>query len=188
MLHLYLGDAKFWRVLQLIDEETASAVQAQGCPYCGGVLHRGDYPRKPRGITRALLGEGYERRLSFCCARDGCRRRTTPESVRFLGRRVYPGALVVLVSALAQGLSAKRQALLCQTIGLSVRTLLRWRRWWREHFPATPWWRAGQGQFVAPPAPATLPGALLAHFGAGDSSEAMVNLLRWLSPMSVQAR
>ena len=88
MLHRYLGDAKFWRFLQRIDEDTAAAAQSQGCVHCGGVLHRADYPRKPRGVARVLLGEGYERRLSYCCAREACRRRTTPESVRFLARRV----------------------------------------------------------------------------------------------------
>jgi hypothetical protein len=41
--------------------------------------------------------------LSLCCSRDGCRRRMTPPSVRFLGRRVYLGAVLVLVSAMQQG-------------------------------------------------------------------------------------
>jgi len=31
--------------------------------------------------------------LSFCCDRDGCRKRVTPPSVRFLGRKVYLGAV-----------------------------------------------------------------------------------------------
>jgi len=97
MLHLYFNDAKFWQILLQIDEELASTVQSRGCPHCGGQLHCADYPRKPRGIAGALLGEAYQRRRSFCCAREGCRRRTTPQSVRFLGRRVYLGALVVLV-------------------------------------------------------------------------------------------
>ncbi|NLS97786.1 MAG: hypothetical protein GXX96_37065 [Planctomycetaceae bacterium] len=35
--------------------------------------------------------------------RDGCRKRTTPLSVRFLGRKVYLGAVVVLVAAMRQG-------------------------------------------------------------------------------------
>ena len=47
-------------------------------------------------------------RLSFCCDRDGCRKRTTPPSVRFLGRKVYLGAIVILISAMRQGPSPRR--------------------------------------------------------------------------------
>jgi hypothetical protein len=43
----------------------------------------------------AKLPEDDDRRLSLCCSQ--CRRRTTPPSVRFLGRRVYLAAVVVLV-------------------------------------------------------------------------------------------
>ena len=188
MLHAYLGDAKFWRLLQQIDEETALEVRLRGCPWCGDALHRADYPRKPRGVPRALLGVDYERHLSFCCGREGCRRRTTPESVRFLARRVYLGALVIVVSALSHGLNDRRRAALCEMFGVSVRTLLRWRRWWCEVFPATPWWRAGRGQFVPPPAAVALPGTLLTSFGEAGSDSTLVNTLRWLGPLSVQAR
>jgi len=34
----------------------------------------------------------------FCCAVDGCRSRATPPSLRFLGRKVYLAAIVVLVA------------------------------------------------------------------------------------------
>ena len=44
--------------------------------------------------------EAYGLRLSFCSARDGCRKRATPPSVRFLGRKVFLGAVVVLVAAM----------------------------------------------------------------------------------------
>lgn len=39
--------------------------------------------------------------MSLCCAR--CRKRRTPPSVRFLGRRVYLAAVVVLACVLRQG-------------------------------------------------------------------------------------
>jgi len=96
MVPAYLADAKFWRLLLRFDEDVAAQVRAFGCPLCGSVLHSARYRRKPRGAPRAVLGEAYERRLSLCCAREGCRRRTTPVSVRFFGRRVYLAALVVL--------------------------------------------------------------------------------------------
>jgi hypothetical protein len=34
------------------------------------------------------LDKGYGQRFSFCCAVGGCRKRTTPPSLRFLGRKV----------------------------------------------------------------------------------------------------
>jgi hypothetical protein len=44
--------------------------------------------------------ESFDRRFSLCCGREGCRRRATPPSVRFLGRRVYVGAVVIVASVL----------------------------------------------------------------------------------------
>ena len=45
--------------------------------------------------------EAFGRRFSLCCGREGCRHRATPPSVRFLGRRVYVGAVVIVASAIA---------------------------------------------------------------------------------------
>ena len=89
--HAFLTDANFYELLFQIDESIAAEVRARGCS-CGGQLHRALYPRKPRGI-RCALDESYQSRLSFCCAQDGCRRRHTPASVRFLGRKVYLGRI-----------------------------------------------------------------------------------------------
>jgi hypothetical protein len=95
-----LGDPRLSALLQRYDEDWAEQVRRAGCPACGGRLHSADYPRKPRGGP-AELGAGYAVRLSFCCADAACRRRKTPESVSFQGRRVYLGAVVLLGSALA---------------------------------------------------------------------------------------
>lgn len=108
MCHAFVADSRSYQFLFPIDQEIAVEVQAGGCCFCGGMLHSACYPRKPRGI-RSALDESYNYRLSFCCATDGCRRRTTPPSVRFLGRKVYLGVIVVLSSALEYGLSAKRR-------------------------------------------------------------------------------
>ena len=106
--HPLLADASFWRHLQRIDEQIAEEARAGGCPHCQGVLHGARYSRRVFGVARALLGEGYEQRLSSCCAREDCRWRTTPESVRFLRRRVFRGAVVLLLCALTQDLSRRR--------------------------------------------------------------------------------
>ncbi len=100
MYHDLLHDASFWTFLFSIDQDLAETVRKQGCP-CGGCLHRANYPRKPRGGGKGLP-ESYRHRLSFCCASDGCRKHATPPSVRFLGRKVYLHAVVILVAAMRQ--------------------------------------------------------------------------------------
>jgi hypothetical protein len=184
MCHGILGTSNFWSLLFRIDDDLAARTRAAGCLYCGGVLHSADYPRKPRGVVGSLLGEGCARRLSLCCAQEGCRRRHTPPSVRFLGRRVFLGAVVVLVTALAQGLTGRRVAALREQFGVSERTLRRWRRWWREQFAATSLWKALRGRFMPPMPEACLPRGLLERCSGENESSRLVALLRLLSPLS----
>ena len=185
MLHAYLGDAKFWGVLFRIDEDLAGEARSVGCRHCGSVLHGARYPRKPRGVARAVLGPEYGYRLSLCSPREGCRRRTTPASVRYLGRRVYLGAMVVLISALAQGLSGRRLGELRERFGVSPRTVRRWRRWWREVFAVSRFWRGARGDFVPAPEGHDLPGGLLVRMAGGDRHEALVATLTFLCPVTV---
>jgi hypothetical protein len=157
-----MTDARLYRVLQQIDEDLAARARAAGCP-CGGVLHSACYPRKPRGGP-ADLGEEYCRRFSFCCAEEGCRQRTTPPSARFLGRKIYLGAVVVLATALRHGLTPWRLRRLRELFGVSARTLKRWRAFWRVTFAESAFWRAARGRFLPPVAAEALPGALLERF------------------------
>ncbi len=189
MVPATLGDANFWRLLLRFDEDLAGEVRSARCPHCGAALHSARYPRKPRGVARALLGEAYAQRLSFCCAREGCRLRTTPASVRFLGRRVYLAAFVVLISALSQGLTGARRAQLCKrfTPALSERTLRRWRRWWTEVFPATRWWQGARARFMPPIDAAQLPGVLLERFTASAPERRLLDVLAFLVPLSIDS-
>ena len=108
----------------------------QACP-CGGRLHSANYRRKPRG-GGDQLPEDYGYRLSFCCDREGCRKRATPPSVRFLGRKVYLfGVVVILVAAMRQGPSPQRVRELSRLFGADRRTIARWQVFWRERFPQT---------------------------------------------------
>src|SRR6266481_3167262 len=106
MSHNLPRAASFWLFLFAVDKDLAEGLRKQACP-CGGRLHDANYLRKPRG-TPAQLPEPLRLRLSFCCDRDGCRKRATPPSVRFLGRKVFLGAIVILVSAMRQGLKPRR--------------------------------------------------------------------------------
>ncbi len=182
MCHAFLSDSRFYRFLFEIDQDVAAQVRAGGCS-CGGVLHSARYPRKPRGVCISL-GESYETRLSFCCAVDGCRRRSTPPSVRFLGRKVYLGAMVILISALEHGLSPKRRQWLIDTLDIWPQTLSRWRKWWREVFPASRCWRAVAGDFIPPVDTFRLPGALLGRLNGHDLSQRLCHMLVLLMTVS----
>ncbi len=180
MCHLPLWDARFYLLLWWIDRDLAATVRAGACQVCGGRLHVANYERKPRWGP-GTPPEGFELRLSFCCGREGCRKRSTPPSVRFLGRRVYLGAVVVLVSALRQGPTPKRMAELQKLFGVSPRTLERWRHWWRETFPPSRFWTSLRGRLSPPVDTETLPSSLLERLGGAP---ALVALLRLLLPIS----
>jgi hypothetical protein len=182
MYHELLRDASFWRFLFSVDEDLARAARVQGCS-CGGRLHGANYPRKPRG--GGDLPESCNLRLSFCCDRDGCRKRTTPPSVRFLGRKVYLSVVVILVAAMRQGPSPRRVRELQQWLGVDRRTIARWREFWQEQFPQTPFWKVNRGRFVRM-ATVDLPRALLDAFvQRADSHEQWKRLLEFLSPMTI---
>ena len=184
MYHELPSGASLWPFLLTIDRELAEAARRQGCS-CGGRLHRADFPRTPRGQPDPLPDE-YSRRFSFCCDRDGCRKRTTPASVRFLGRKVYLAAIVVLVSAMRQGPSPRRVRELSKLFGADRRTIARWQVFWREQFPQTPFWKVARGGFAAAIEAASLPSKLLEVFLRGSPSEPdWGRLLQFLSPITI---
>ena len=171
--------AALWPVLTKIDADLAEQAWIGGCAHCGGALHRADYPRKVRGVNVEA------RRDSFCCAQEGCRRRETPGSVRFLGRKVYAGFIVVVLTALRHGLSTERVRVLQEQLGVDRRTLERWRRWWLEQFAPSGFWRVARARLVPPIDEAALPWSLLARF-TGEGNDPLLGLLRFLSPWSTR--
>ena len=185
MYHDLLRDASFWSFLYAVDQDLAKTACQKGCR-CGGRLHRANYPRKPRGGDR--LPEEYSRRLSFCCDRDGCRKRVTPPSVRFLGRKVYLAAVVVLVAAMRHGPSPRRVGELARLFGIDRRTISRWQVFWCEHVPQTPFWKVARGRFMPAVDVATLPWSLLEAFRSDDLCQCVGNLLRFLSPITIVSR
>jgi len=108
-------DPRLYLLFGRCDEDRAAEVRAGGCRICGGVLHSAFFRRKPRGGPE--LCDDAIRRCSFCCAEDGCRTRHTPPSLRFLGRKVYLGAVVVLVSAMRHGATPVRMRKLREHLG-----------------------------------------------------------------------
>jgi len=119
MLHI-LRDPSRFVILARIDFDLAEETRKKGCPYCGGPLHHAGYLRKPR--FHKELDPVFRRRHSLCCGREGCRRRVLPPSLIYLGRRVYLGVLVVLLTALSQGLTPRRRRRVCGVLGVDLRT------------------------------------------------------------------
>lgn len=184
MCNRLLNDASFFQSLAKFDEILALQAQQAGCP-CDGRLDRANYPRKPRGGP-ADLGSSYDTRWSFCCAVDGCRKRATPFSVRFLGRRVYLGVVVVLATVLAHGLTGKRLLQLQEQISstLSAKTIKRWRHWWQEIFPRTAFWKEHTARMQSPVDKERLPGSLLERFCGEDLAHRVRGLLEFILPIT----
>lgn len=172
MWHELLGNAKFLAALTAADEAIAREAQCGRCPFCGGRLDRADYPRKPRDA----LGEAeasWSKRISLCCSREGCRRRLTPPSTRFLGPKVYAAPYIVI--ALVAGAAVRAIA--------SARTRRRWTEWWQTAFIGSAFWGAARVRLMPVVDERGLPGSLLAHF-AGAASEALAAMLAWISPVT----
>ena len=181
MYQTILNDASFYKSLLRFDEDLAEEARQKGCA-CGGKLHQAAYPRKPRGVPGELQEE-YSTRRSFCCAEEGCRKRTTPASFRFLSRRVYVGAVVVLITALRHGATPARVGELQAIVGVSRRTVEQWRRWWLEEFPRSAFWKWARG--LSPPVDLKqLPLSLLESFVKPAATERIVDLLRLILPLT----
>jgi hypothetical protein len=176
--------------LEKLDEKIAAAVAAGRCRHCEGPLHQGNYQRKPRGGLIATAGEAFTRRHSLCCGRRGCRKRALPPSLRFLGRRVYLEAVVLLASVMAQILAAAREAVAAS--GVPLRTLRRWGGWWREVFPKQPMWAELRARFVPPPPDdAQLPRSLIVRLGGEAQvladAEVLLASARYLAPVTTDS-
>ncbi len=183
MYQALLRSSSFFDLLLRLDEDLAEEARRRGCE-CGGALHRACYERKPRGGP-AGLGPQHAVRVSYCCEREGCRRRVTPASLRFLGRKVFFGVVVLLVPVLRDGPTAKRLERLSAEFAVSLRTLRRWSRWWREGFTVSRFWLASQGRFARPVAVRELPSSLLEGFeGVGVAWPRVLAVLRFLSPIT----
>jgi hypothetical protein len=171
---------EFFGLLVRADEAVMRRVAAEGCPVCDGPLHRSDYDRKPRGGRIGPAGEAFVRRFSLCCGREGCRKRATPPSVRFLGRRVYLGAVVIVASMVALALRAAGE--IRRQTGVPARTTRRWLGWWQGPFLNTEVFVTICAQLVGVDVggvPASIVGRL-----ADTPTERVRRMLAWLAPLT----
>jgi len=179
----YLAKNSVYELLEECDDDLAQECQAGGCLECGvGKLHRSDYRRKPRGGPEEAQDVEIWRD-SFCCDREGCRKRHTPPSVRFLGRKVYWGVVVVLMAAMQHGLRPARVEILREKLGIDRRTLERWRTWWLVTFTESGFWKEARARFMPVCCQKTLPWSLCEAFQL-TRLDRLLDLLRFLRPLT----
>jgi hypothetical protein len=180
----YLADQLLPQLMVKVDADVSDKVRHGGCLHCSGKLHSARYRRKPRGRPEQDRERKEEIfRDSFCCDQDGCRKRHTPPSIRFLGRKVYWGFIVVLVSAMRHGLKPPRLKILCATLDVDPRTVERWREWWLQALAQSAFWKAARARFSPPLDPKTLPQVLCEVFGV-ERRDRLLKLLQFLSPIT----
>ncbi len=181
MYHSLLKDAIFYNSLLALDRLIAGQVRQSGCLFCHGNLHQSHYPRKPRSVPEGTHSD-YPIRFSYCCAQDGCRKRFTPPSMRFLSRKVYSSVVIFLVFLLkskTDELKVEELNLLLGT-SLSVETVRRWRNFWvKEVSQSHTWKRAAFSHGMAQ----TLPASLLAQFQQVLNTSLKM-ALKWILPLT----
>ena len=180
--HELLFSPRFFEFLLKIDQSTALKASEQEC-HCGGPLHKADFFRSGHGLPPGC-DDKCRRRFSLCCGRDGCRQRLTPESLRFLRRRVFVGLALVLLPLLCEGAKVGRVRQLRKKMNVSRQTVDQWRLWWATDFPASRFWKEWSGRH--PGVVANLPQSLLSAFEATSvRSKTLTSLLRFLSSLGI---
>lgn len=184
MWHGIVLDREFFAALLAIDAEVAVRIRAGGCSRCGGPLCVGHYERKPRGgrIAEAGATDLFSQRFSWCCGREGCRKRATPPSVRFLGRKVYlEGA--ILIACVIVPLIEQRAAAIREATGIAWRTIRRWQAWWQSAFVASALFTELRAR--APGIdPVMLPGAMIASFDGTTPIARLQQTMRFVAPIT----
>ncbi len=133
--------SELYLILEKIDMELAETAHEKPCAYCSGQLDIANYYRKIRGIgdDKPVI------RFGLCCRKEGCRKRTKVESIRFLGGFIYSSFVVLLASSLNTG-DHSRFKNVVRHLGMSSRTLRRWQHFWNKIFDQTSFWKEQKGK------------------------------------------
>ena len=181
MYHSQLTSAIFYNSLLAFDRIIARQVRQLKCSFCNGKLHQSHYLRKPRGVPKGTHND-YFIRFSYCCGSDGCRRRITPPSMRFLSRKGYTSVIIFLVflfKSKTDELKVEKLNLLLGTT-LSVETVRRWRNFWTKEVPQSDTWRRSAFSHTMAQ---TLPVSLLTQFKQAANTSLEMSL-KWILPLT----
>jgi len=182
MLPRFFHDGKFFCLLLAFDKDLAEKARQARCRFCQAPLHQAHYQRKPRGGPEDL-DDQHNCRFSFCCYK--CRKRVTPASFRFFGRKVYLSAVFLLVSAMLGGASPERRRRLLEICGADARTLGRWKKWWAESFAQSPFWKVVSARFTfVQSAVLSLPRLLLRSLKSPSFQDTLLRVMELLLPLS----
>jgi len=176
-----LNDPAFHNSLIDFDRLIAEQARKDQCLSCGGNLHQSHYVRKPRGVPKGVHSD-YGIRFSYCCGEDGCRKRFTPPSMRFLSRKVYSSVVIILVFLLHEKTDESKIEELNQFLKttLSVKTIRRWRYFWMNVVPQSHTWKRAAFTHVMAQ---TLPASLLSQFQHASKTP-LVMVLKWMLPLT----
>lgn len=147
MYEKILTDSIFYSLLFKIDRDLAQKTHQGVCRACGGKLDWANYLRKPRGGPIGL-DEQYPIRFSLCCRNDKCRKRLLPPSLRFFGKRVYFSVIFSLITILSQRSISHPPSILRSKFNVSHQTFLRWKKWWKDIFPKTSFWKKAKSLII----------------------------------------
>lgn len=184
MWHEVVLNREFFALLLAIDREIAMRVKSGRCRRCDGPLCAGHYERKPRGGKLAAAGasELCVRRFSWCCGREGCRKRATPPSVRFLGRKVYLEGAILIACTIVPLLEQSARAIRAAT-GIAARTIRRWEAWWRSVFVASAIFTELRGRVPSIDA-IELPRTMIESFDGATPLAKLERAMRFLAPVT----
>lgn len=178
MLTKLFQTTNLFHLLHRIDIDLAEQQQKAGCPFCGSSLHYSNYQRQPRGGPE--LPEELSMRLSLCCSKENCRRRTLPKSTLFMDRRVYFRVIIVIVTTLNQSKPQEySKNMLSKMLGANRKTINRWLAYFREIFPESQLWQTVRGFIHPAVANIILPKSLVEHYLVNNKSSpsAIINCL-----------
>lgn len=182
MLPELLQKTSLFQLLFKIDESLLNQHQSIACRHCGGPLYQSNYMRKPRGGAENTPEE-YNIRFSLCCGCEHCRKRTLPPSCRFMGRRVYWAAAILVVMALRQNRENNHSTgKLIELFKISRNTLRSWFKYFKENFPESAQWHRIRGRVSPVIENDMVPGALLWLFirTKQTAEEALIQCLRFM--------
>lgn len=106
--------------------------------------------------------------------------RATPPSLRFLGRRVYLGVVVIVASLVAQAVGTARE--IRRRTGVSARTARRWLLWWRGAFLDTAVFVALRARLIGVSS-SELPESVVGRL-PGSPVQQVLGMLELLAPLT----
>jgi hypothetical protein len=183
LLNSIILNPDFHLFLFYIDKDLAQSICDSNCPFCDKALHQANYPRSPNGMP-ADQREYYEIRFSFCCSE--CRKRITPESIRFFGRRWHPAPAHLLICFLKLKVTNKLLNQVQKHLGITISksTWIRWKQWWQEQFSQTDFWKLSRAQLANQPVGNDIIPRFLVRLFPQQFSDKLTSLLKFLSPIT----